>query len=129
MRAVHELGVARPAHVGADAETFRDTGTETLEQHVGLFAELQYHRGAPLVLQVDADAAAATVDHRVRRHEACDARTGGHVGGAVEAQHLGTHVGQQHAGELHRADVGQLDDSDARERTAGAHLDAFMTGA
>ena len=30
--------------------------------------------------------------------------------GAVEAQHLGAEVGEQHARELHRPDVRQLDD-------------------
>ena len=67
---VHELRVARPARVGPDAEAFGDTGPEPFEQHVGLLAQLQHHLRAPLVLQVDADAAAAAVDHGVRRHEA-----------------------------------------------------------
>ena len=115
---VHEARVARPARVGPDAEPLGDAGPEPFEQHVGLLAQAQHHLGAALVLQVDADAAPPAVDHRVRRHEPGDARTGRDVGGAVEAQHLGAHVGEQHPRELHRPDVRQLDHADARERPA-----------
>ncbi len=37
--------------------------------------------------------------------------------GAVDAQHFGAEIGEQHPRELHRADVRQLDDPDPRERS------------
>jgi hypothetical protein len=74
------------------------------------------------VLQVDAHAAPAPVDHGVRRDEARDAGARRHVGGAVEAQHLGAHVGQQHARELHGSDVRQLEDANTGQRPACSAL-------
>ena len=112
---VHEASVAGAARIGADAESLGDAGPEPFEQHVGLFAQPQDHLGRVGVLEVDARAAAAAVDHRVRRHETGDVRSGRDIGGAVEAQHFGAHVGEQHAGELHRPDVRQLHDADACE--------------
>ena len=120
MRRVDERGVAGPARVGPDAEPFRDAGPEALEQHVGVLAQPEHDLGAAGMLQVDAHAAPAAVDHRVRgRGPARDRTPGRDVGGPVDAQHLGAEIGEQHARELHRADVRQLDDPDAGERTHG----------
>jgi len=91
--------------VGSDAEALGDPGSEAFEQHVGLLAHSQDHLGAVLVFQVDADAAPAAVDDRVRRYESGNTRARRHVGRPVEAQYLRTHVGEQHAGELHGPDV------------------------
>ena len=110
--------------VGPDAESFGDAGPEAFEQHVGAFAQPQHDLGAVGMLEVDADAAAAAVDHRVRRRvPARDRAPGRDVGRAVDAQHLGAEVGEQHARELHRPDVRQLDDPDARERPASSDLE------
>ena len=58
---VHELRVAREAHVGTEAEPLGHAGPEALEQRVGLLDEPQHELDAFGVLQVDADRAAPAV--------------------------------------------------------------------
>ena len=63
---VDEPVVAGAARVGADAEPFGDAGPEALEQHVGLLAQTEHDLGRVRMLEVDAGAAAAAVDHGER---------------------------------------------------------------
>ncbi len=115
---VDECGIARLARLRTDTEPFADPGPEALQEHVGPLAQPEHDLGATRVLQVDADAAPAAVDHReCRRGPARHGSSRRDVRGAVDAEHLRAEVGQQHPGELHRTDVRELDDADARERS------------
>ena len=53
--AVDQAGVTCPARVRPDAETLHDAGTETLEQDVRPFRELEEQRHTGGMLEVDAD--------------------------------------------------------------------------
>ena len=112
---VDEPRVAGAARVGTDAESLGDAGPEPFEQHVGAartgaarprrasgcFRSMPTLR-RPRSITEYGDTNPATFEPRRD------------VGRAVEAQHLGAHVGEQHPRELHRPDVRQLDDADRR---------------
>ena len=52
-----------------------------------------------------------SITEYARRVPARDRAPARDVGGPVDAQHLGAEIGEQHARELHRPDVRQLDDA------------------
>ena len=119
--AVHEARVAGEADVGADAEPLRHAGPESLGQRIGALDEPQHRLDAVGVLQVDRHGAAAAVHHRHRSGIA----TARHGLRAVDVQHVGTHVRQQHRGERTRADPGELDHLHTRQRSCHVNL-AFL---
>jgi hypothetical protein len=108
--AEYELRVASEAVVRADAEPLHHAGPEALDERVGLLDQFQQRLDAIGVLQIDADRASspsqqvATRGRVVRRAVANRLR-------AVDSDHLGPHVGEQHGGERSRADARDLDDA------------------
>ena len=71
------------------------------------------------VLQIDRDVAAAALQQREARVLALAADVAPDIGGAIDPDHLGAHVGQQHRAERRRADAGQFDDPDPFKRSHG----------
>ena len=122
---VDEARVAVEAHVGADPESFGDAGTEPLDQRVGTGDEVEQGGRAVGMLEVDRDVA-PTAQQDVRGRGV--GRRPTHRLGALDPDHLGTHVGEQHRRERAGADAGQLDDADAVER-AGHRVVAVQTEA
>ena len=117
--AEHQLGVAGEALVGPDAEPLHHARAEALDQRVGVLDEVEQRRRAVGVLEVDGDVApAAQRDVAVRRV----GRRAAHRLGALDADHLGAHVGQQHRRERAGADAGDLDDPIAGEWSGHAAI-------
>ena len=112
--AIDQLGIAREADVGPEAQPLGDAGAERLGHAVGLLDQAQHDLDAFLLLQVDRDrAAAAVVDGEFRLGQAVhDMRPG-----AVDADHVGAHVAQHHRAHRARADARQFDDRQSRKRT------------
>src|SRR5690606_37748441 len=105
--AVDELRVAGEALVGADAETLHHAGAEALGQRVGALDEIEQGGDPDGVLEIDGDVSATTLaDVGVRTV----GLPGPHGTGALDADHLGAEVGQQHCGERTGSDPGDLDD-------------------
>ncbi len=115
--AVDERRVAGVAVPRADAEPFGDAGAVALDQDVGAFGEVQDAGGAVRGLEVDDHGALVAVGD-VAGGVDPEARTAG----AVDADHVGAQVGQEHGGEGPGPDAGQFDHAHARERALGARL-------
>ena len=106
IRAKTSRGLRRGAHIGAEPEAFGHPGPEPLYQHVGPLGQPQQQPDALGVLEVEADRPAAAGE-RVRRSRGI--RTAGI--GAVDPQHLGAQIRQDHAPERCRGKARDLDDS------------------
>jgi len=104
----HQARVARQAHVGPDPQTLHHTGTEALDQRVGGLHQLQQRLHALGVFQIDGDVATTALQDVEARRVGC--RTA-HRLAALDANHLGAHVGQHHRRERTGSDSGDLDDS------------------
>ena len=113
---VDELRVAGEAVVGADAEPLGDAGPEALHDDVGLLDQREHRLDAVGALEVDADRAAAAVEHVGRRRLGVAAHD---LAGPVDADDVGAHVGEEHGAERARADPGDLEDGDALQRSHG----------
>jgi len=112
--AVDQLRVALEADVGADAEALGDAGTERLGHAMGLLDQAQHDLDAFRLLQVDRDRSAAAVVHG----ELGVGETIHHVAlGAIDTDDVGAHVAQHHRAHRSRADAGQFDDRETRQRT------------
>ncbi len=114
---VDQLGVARGAFVGADAESLGHARTPAFDQHVGGVDQPQHGVTPSRLLEVQRNrsaAAAGDVETRIERH-AESARLD-----AVDADHVGTLVGQQHRAHRSGADAGQLDHAQSGEWAAHA---------
>jgi hypothetical protein len=109
--AVDEARVSLQTDVRAEAHALGHAGAEALEERVGLFDELEHGRHALGILQVDGDRAAAAEE----RAGVLLAR----VLDAVDADHLGAQVGEEHRAEGAGADAGELEDFDSFERAHG----------
>ena len=103
---VDERRVALRAGLWPDAKPLGDTRAERLDQDVRALDHAQHGLGARRGAEVNRERGTAPVQHlRSRRCEDLPA-------GALDARHVGTEVGQQHARELDRADAGEFDDPD-----------------
>ncbi len=111
---VDEARVAGQADVGSEPEALHHARTEALQDRIRLLDQLEDELDAVRVLQVDAHRAAAPVQHvegrPVRGHR-------GHVLGAVETQHVRSHVREHHGAERSGADACELQDPDSLERS------------
>ena len=114
--AIDEARIAREAIVGAEAEPLGDAGAEPFDQPVGAFHEAQGQRLSVRGFEIDRDRPATAqqqiVAQRPREPEIAAARP-------VDAQHRGTHVGEQHRAHRPRPDPGQFDDLDPGKRSHG----------
>ena len=108
---VNEPRIARSDVLGAQAQSLGDAGPESLDQRVGLFAELEDEVAAGRVLQVDCDRVARTIE-QVPRDVGRGVR-----GGALEAQDVGAEVREQHARERTGTDARQLEHLQALQRS------------
>ena len=112
---VDELRVAGKTLVGTGPEPLHHAGAKPLDQGVGTLDEIEQHADAIGMLEVDGEVAPAAQRHvdvrRVRSRAAGSRRP-------LDADHLGTHVGEQHRGERAGADAGDLDDAVAGQRPA-----------
>ena len=102
-----QLGVARQALVGADTEALHHAWPEAFDQRVGALHEVEQGGGPVGVLEVERDVASPTQRHVGVR---LIGRRTAHVLGALDADDLGAHVGEQHRREGAGADPGDLDD-------------------
>ena len=105
---VDEARIAGADVARADAESLHHPRAKALDQGVGVLAEPEQRLTAVGGLEVDRDRLAAP-PRRV---------LGGNDGGgcrALDAQHVGAHVGQQHARERRRADPADLQHPDVGE--------------
>ncbi|CAI4175040.1 hypothetical protein CCOS2040_28540 [Streptomyces albidoflavus] len=106
--AVDQARVAGEAGVGADAKAFGDAGAVSLDEDVGALHQVQDAGGAVLGLEVDQDGALVAVGEVQGR---VDAEAG--AAGAVDTDHVGAEVGEEHRGERARADARQFHHPDA----------------
>ena len=104
----HQLRVAGEALVGPDAEALHHARPEPLDQRVGALDEVEQRGDAVGVLEVDGDVAPAAAARR--RRAGVVGRRAAHRLGAVDADDVGAHVGEQHRGERAGPDAGDLDD-------------------
>ncbi len=114
--AIDEARIAREAIVRAEAQPLGDAGAEPFDQPVGLFDKAQCQRLSIRGFEIDRDRPATAqqqvIAQRPRETEIAAARP-------VDAQHRGTHVGEQHRAHRPRPDPGQLDDLDPGKRSHG----------
>src|SRR6185437_17151157 len=89
-------------------------GAESLDERVGAADEAQHQRDALRVLEINGDGVAAAMEDLEAR-VARDAEAARLL--AVDAQHFGAEIGQEHRRHGRRADPGHLDDLVARERS------------
>ena len=110
--AVDEARIALVADVGAEPQPFHDSRTEALLQHVGLLDHGEERVDAGRILEVYGDRLAASVQEVELGAASRHALT-------IDADHVGSHVGEHHGAERSRSDAGDLDDLYAVE---GAHI-------
>ena len=95
-------------YVGAEAEPLGHAGTKALDQRVGLLDQLQHRLDRFGLFEIERDRAAAAIEQRVLGiHRDSESR----VGGAIDPEHIGAHVREQHRAHRSGADPGEFDDS------------------
>lgn len=108
---VDQLRIAGEARLRPDAQPLGDAGPEGLDQHIGLLDHRQQRRHVAGLLQVQRHRATIAQQRRIGRRVGTAAR-------ALDAHHLGAHVGEHHAAVGRRAQPGDLDDPHPVQRTA-----------
>ena len=108
---VHEALVGLVTRRRADAQPLGHARPVALQQYVRVADEIEHHLNAVRRLEVDGDRPTPPFDDRVHRVVAAG-RTD-----AVDADHGGAHVGEEHDAERSRPDAGQLDDAHAGQRS------------
>ncbi len=103
---VHEPRVPGEARVGPDTEPVGDPGPEPFEERVGFADQTKDGLDPVGMLEVDADGAAVAVQDR--DPTGVEAPVDGLD--AVDPQHVGAHVGEEHRRERPRAAPDELDD-------------------
>ena len=107
--AVDQPRVARQALLGTEPEAFRRARAHALDQHVRLGDEVEDGRDRVGLLEVQRHARTPPVEQVVRS-------AGQHLPARpLDPDHVGTEVGQDHAGVRARPDAGDLDDLDPLE--------------
>ena len=105
----HQAGVDLEQVVGAKAEAFHDAWPETFDQGVGFGHKLAHNVAPGIALDVHRDRLAAAMQDVEFGLLAGQAQVG--LFAPVDADHLGAHIGEQHAAERGGADAGHLDDA------------------
>ncbi len=102
------------ARVRAESQALGHAGPEALDQDVGPLDELEHDLDGAGVLEVERNGWTAAAEHVLggRHHQTGTTRS-------IDADDVGTEVGQQHAGERAGTDSDELDDAYALQR-AGA---------
>lgn len=115
--AVDECRVADVAGRGAHAEAFGDARPVALDQDVGAFGQVEDDAGAVRGLQVDDHRALVAVGDVVQgvHGQARAARP-------VDADDIGTEVGEEHGGERSRADAREFHHAHTGERAVPGRL-------
>ena len=109
-RQVHQVRVGRNHGGGAQPQPFHHPGAEVLDHHVRGGDQLHGGVAAGRAFQVQLQGLLAAVEYRALGSGA------GRVAGAVDLDHLGALVGQQHASQRSREVVAEVDDPIARQR-------------
>ena len=104
--AINELRIAREHDIRPEAVAFHHAGAEAFDQAVRFFQQFQRGFDVGRILQVQTDRAAAAACH-------IGGAAGAAVARAVNPDHVGAHVRQQHAAERARPDPSKLNDFDA----------------
>ncbi len=113
MRAKTSSGFRSSAASGPIPSRSQTPGAERVDEHVGTGDQVEREREPGLGLEVDRDRPPAAREELGR-----DAvRSGrGHVRRPIDAHHVGSEVGEQHAPELGGPDPGELDHPEPRQR-------------
>ena len=116
---VDEPRVSLQANLRTEPETLHDTGAEAFDQRIGVIDDAKQRiRGAGL-LQVEGKrpppAQSRALASFAEKLDIVRAM------GAINANHLGAHVGKHHGAERRRADTRHLDDLESCQRSH-AHL-------
>jgi hypothetical protein len=119
---VNKLRITCQAGLGADAETFGDTGAVAFNEDVGAFDQLEDDLSGALGAQIDNDRLAPARGDVVDR---CAAVT--HGSRPADPQHLGAHIGEQHRRGWPGPDASQLEHAHAGQRSTTAHETAFLS--
>ena len=112
--AIDEARIAREAIVGAEPQPLGDAGAEPLDKRVGAFDEAQGQRLSVRGFEIDRDRP-ATAQQQVVAQRPRETKIA--AAWSVDAQHRGTHVGEQHRAHRPRPDPGEFDDFDPGERS------------
>ena len=115
---VHQAGVGGAAAIRTDAQPFGDTRSHSFDQHIGMLDEPQHPVPRRLVGQIRPHDP-PPAQHRIGRAVGDDVELT--AGDPIDPHHVGTQVGQQHAGQRDRPDRGQLHHPDAGQRRLGHH--------
>jgi hypothetical protein len=98
-------GVALRAYLRPEAEALGHSRPEALDQDIGVLGEPQQQVDSGLVLEVEADRAAAAAERIHRQPGVRPAPLG-----PVHPQHVSAEIGRDHAAERGRRQAGDLDD-------------------
>ncbi len=112
---VDQARIAGQAHVRTDSEALCHPRSQAFDENVGPVHQAQHGLWSGRVLQVDGNRA-ARAGQRVGRDQA------GAAARPVDAQHIGTQVGEHHAGVRRRSQPGQLDEPDAGQWPLPGHV-------
>lgn len=107
--AVHQPRVACVAFGGAQPQPLHHAGAEALDEHVGFLDGIEHGLRSAFSAQVDLQRAATAREDVVRR---------GASAGALDADHLRAHVGEQHRAERTGADARHFDHPKALQWTS-----------
>ena len=112
---VDEPRIARVQDVvGPEAQPLHHPRPEALDQGVGALAQAQQRLAARRGLEVERHRLAPAAGRIARGHDG-----GGR--GALDPEHVGAQVGEQHAGERRRADPADLEHADVGQWTLADH--------
>jgi hypothetical protein len=112
--AIDKTRLARQTGFRPQSEAFHDAGTKALDQHVGAGNDVERRLPAGKLLEIEADAAPATVENVAFRREQGRRRRARHIR-PQNAQDFGPQIGKQHGAhrrrpqcrEFHHLDPGQ----------------------
>ena len=94
------------------SKSLHDAGPKAFEQSIGLAAQREYECLAGVLFEIESISIAAAV-HYIETWWNAEARF---VALAHDAHNIGTHVGEQHAAELRRANARDLDNAKSGKR-------------
>ncbi|MNE26038.1 hypothetical protein D3C80_1193880 [compost metagenome] len=118
--AIDQAWIARGADLRSQAQPLHHAGAEALDQSVGALDQGQDPVAVLARFQIDRHGGPAAMQDR-----AADLLEygGGGAAAASQAQDLGPHVGQHHAGEGDGPQAVDLDDAQSRKRSHAVRLD------